>query len=228
MKPMISDERLREAVVSEIESDPEIAEKRHISVTALNGAVTLRGHVSSYHEKHEAVRAAERVSAVRAVADVIEVREPTSHERGDDEIAEEVANRRGRCAQSPDSVGVQVRDGRVLLHGHVESEAQRDAAESAARQLTGVRAVDNLIEVRSSSESATDEVERLVREAIARVSDVSVGYIQITLKDGTVQLRGHLPSLAALDAALKAAGQPPNVTAVESEIVVTIDEASRR
>ena len=146
MKPIVSDKILRDAVVNELERDPEVAGK-HISVTAIDGAITLGGHVTTYHEKHVAVRAAERVKAVRAVADDIEVKPPSLHERADDEIAEEVAHLRSWGGPIPDSVAAQVRDARVILHGDVESASQRDAAESAIRQLTGVRAVDNLIKV---------------------------------------------------------------------------------
>ena len=147
MKPTVSDKNLRDAVLNELDSDPEVIAK-HISVTAIDGAITLRGHVMSIHEKHVAVRAAERVDAVRAVADDIEVREPSLHERADDEIAEEVAHLRSAAGPIPDSVGVQVRDARVILHGEVESASQRDAAEDAVRHLTGVRVVDNLIKVK--------------------------------------------------------------------------------
>jgi osmotically-inducible protein OsmY len=149
MKPILSDRILRDAVVNELEGDPEVAAK-HISVTAIDGAITLGGHVMRDHEKHVAVRAAERVPAVRAVADDIEVRPPSLHERADDEIAEEIAHLRSWGAQIPipDSVAAQVRDGRVILHGQVGSASQRDAAESAVRQLTGVRVVDNLIKVK--------------------------------------------------------------------------------
>ena len=146
MKLMISDESLREAVVNELELDQEVV-ARHISVTAVDGAVTLGGHVMTIHEKHVAVRAAERVAAVRAVADDIEVRPPSLHERADDEIAEEIAQLRGWDAQIPDAVAAEVRDARVILHGRVASAAERDASESAVRRLTGVHVVDNLIQV---------------------------------------------------------------------------------
>jgi osmotically-inducible protein OsmY len=146
MKPTVSDKILRDAVVMELERDSEVAAK-HISVTAIDGAITLGGHVMSFHEKHIAVRAAERVPAVRAVADDIEVRLPSLHERADNEIAEEIAHLRSWRPQIPDSVGAQVRDGRVILHGQVDSASERDAAESAVRRLTGVAVVDNLIEV---------------------------------------------------------------------------------
>jgi osmotically-inducible protein OsmY len=60
MKPTVSDTILRDAVVKERERDPEVVAK-HISVTAIDGAITLGGHVMTIHEKHVAVRAAERV-----------------------------------------------------------------------------------------------------------------------------------------------------------------------
>ena len=150
MKPMTSDEILRDAVVKELERDPEVVAK-HISVTAIDGAVTLGGHVTTIHERHVALRAAERVAEVRAVADDIEVRAPSLHERADDEIAEEIAHLRGWDAQIPDSVAAEVRDARVILHGRVASATERDASESAIRRLTGVRLVDNLIQVEAQT-----------------------------------------------------------------------------
>jgi osmotically-inducible protein OsmY len=146
MKAMVSDRTLRDAVMDELEGDPEI-DATHVSVTATDGAITLGGHVMTTHEKHIAVRAAERVQAVRAVADDIEVRPRSLHERPDDEIAEEIAHLRSWRSQVPDSVAAEVRNGRVILHGRVDSTSQRDAAESAVRRLTGVRAVSNLITV---------------------------------------------------------------------------------
>jgi osmotically-inducible protein OsmY len=219
MKPTISDKILRDAVLKELEDEPEVLAK-HISVTAIDGAITLAGHVMSIHEKHVAVRAAERVDAVRAVADDIEVREPSLHERADDEIAEEVAHLRSAAGPIPDSVGVEVRDARVILHGEVESASQRDAAEDAVRHLTGVRVVDNLIKVHSETTSTVDDVERRVHEAIARKADLHARSGRVTMNDDTVHLRGHLPSLAALQTALHAAETAPGIKNVESEIVV--------
>ena len=101
-----------------------------------------------------AVRAAERVPAVRVVDDEIEVRDPDLHKRADDEIAGQIAYLRGVYGSNRDSVGVQVRDGAVILHGEVDSESEPEAIESTARQLAGVRAVTNLIKVRPTEPGA--------------------------------------------------------------------------
>ena len=219
MKPTVSDKNLRDAVLNELASDPEVI-ATHISVTAIDGAITLRGHVMSIHEKHVAVRAAERVDAVKAVADDIEVKEPSLHERADDEIAEEIAHLRSAGGPIPDAVAVQVRDARVILHGEVESASQRDAAESAVRHLTGVRVVDNLLKVKSESKPTAADIELRVHEAIAHTADLHARSIRVTMNDNTVHLHGHLPSLAALQTALRAAETAPGIKAVESEIVV--------
>jgi osmotically-inducible protein OsmY len=225
MKPLISDEALRNAVVKELDDDPEVVAK-HVSVTAIDGAITLRGHVMSYHERHVAVRAAERVAAVRAVADDLEVRAPSLHDRADDEIAEEIARLRSWAAQIPDSVAAQVRDGRVTLHGAVDSPSQRDTAESAVRQLAGVRAIDNLIKVKAQTEPTAADVEQRVQEAIARTADLHARSIQVRINNRTAHLSGHVPSLAALQVALHAAETAPGVTAVDSAIVVASPEDS--
>ena len=214
------DKALREAVVNELEADREVAAK-HVSVTAIDGAITLGGHVAMVHEKHVAVRAAERVPGVKAVADEIDVIEHSLHERADDEIAEEIAHLRSWPTPIPDSVAVEVRDGRVILHGEVELGAQREATESVVRQLPGVQVVDNLITVKPQTESTATDVERRVHEAMAQLVDHHARSIRVTLNGGTAHLEGHLPSDAALQTALRAAETAPGVTAVESEIVVT-------
>jgi osmotically-inducible protein OsmY len=148
MKPVVSNELLRDAVLQELRADPDVAAK-HISVAATDGAVALGGHVVTVHEKHAAVRAAERVAAVRAVADDIEIRSPSLHDRADDEIAEEIAHLRSWGGPVPDSVVAEVRDARVVLHGEVASATERDLAAAAVEALTGVRVVDILIKVQA-------------------------------------------------------------------------------
>src|SRR5262249_43599963 len=54
MKPMVSNEVLRDAVLKELDSDPEV-DAKHIWVTATDGAIALGGHVVTIHEKHVAV-----------------------------------------------------------------------------------------------------------------------------------------------------------------------------
>jgi osmotically-inducible protein OsmY len=84
-----------------------------------------------------------------------------------------------------------------------------------------VRAVDNLIEVKPQTEPIAADVERRVRDEIARTAEQHARSIQVTINNGTVHLHGHLPSSAAVQTALHSAESAPGVTAVENEIVVT-------
>ncbi len=222
MRRVISNKGLRDAVVKELNSDPELFAK-HISVTATDGAVTLGGHVMTIHEKHVALRAAQRVGAVRALADGLEVRDGgavvhASDTYADDRIAEEVAHLRGRGAPIPDSIRVHIRDGHVILHGQVDTGPERNAAARAVRDLPGVHAVDNLIKVRTPTEKSGVVLERHVRAALGRLP--KAGSIRVTASGSTAYLDGHLPSVAALETVIKAARTAPGITAVESRIVV--------
>src|ERR671935_187574 len=122
--------------------------------------------------------------------------------------------------RSPTQSPYKGRDARVILHGEVESASQRDAAESAVLHLTGVRVVDSLLKVKSESKPTAADIELRVHEAIAHTADLHARSIRVTMNDNTVHLHGHLPSLAALQTALRAAETAPGIKAVESEIVV--------
>jgi BON domain len=67
-----SDRALRDAVLSELACDSTL-EESHVGVSVEDGVVTLTGHVAAYPEKVAAVRGAERVFGVRAIADEIQV-----------------------------------------------------------------------------------------------------------------------------------------------------------
>jgi hypothetical protein len=63
-----------------------------IGITAKDGIVTLTGKAKSLAEKCSAVRAAERVTGVRAVVDEVKVEVPSLYKRTDEEIARTVLN----------------------------------------------------------------------------------------------------------------------------------------
>jgi osmotically-inducible protein OsmY len=141
------DVKVREDVLAELEWDPRIDPSR-LQVHASDGAVSLRGTVTTYSQRRAAVRAAERVAGVKAVADGIEVVLSRDVERNDSELAGEIGRERARNAALPDTVDVDVRSGEVVLSGYVARADQREEAERAVRRLRGVRGVANAIDVR--------------------------------------------------------------------------------
>jgi osmotically-inducible protein OsmY len=143
----VGDVEVRERVLTELEWDPRI-DPSHLRVRVEDGAVSLHGTVTTYSQRYAAVRAAERVGGVKAVADGIDVVLSRDTERSDAALAAEIARVRNSTTALPSTVGVEVRSGNLLLTGSVARADQRDAAARALRHLAGVRSIANAIVVR--------------------------------------------------------------------------------
>ena len=215
----ITDKALKEDVMRELDWDPKI-DASHIGVTANGGAVTLTGHVRSYTEKMLAVKAAERVNGVKAVADELEVELPSSHVRNDSEIAEMVARTLRWHTLLPDTIEAEVRNGVVTLKGEVEWRYQRQTAERGVRDITGVRSVINLIAVKPRVKA--DDVKRRIADTIKRNASLDATAIHVQTTNGTVHLEGTVHSLWEKRMAEQAAASAPGVKEVDNDLTVVI------
>jgi osmotically-inducible protein OsmY len=215
---MDSDARLKREVERELEWDPEV-DATHIAVIVENGAVTLTGYVPKYPEKVAAVRAAERVFGVRAVADEIQVRLAEADVQDDPAIAAAIMHAFEWNTRVPPTVKAEVRDGIVTLRGEVEWEYQRNAAERAVRYVKGVKGISNLIVVKSTAKKASDIAQRIAH-AIERSAELDARSISVTTEDGIVRLRGTVHSFHEKRLAEKAAAAAPGISKVENEIEV--------
>ena len=83
---MKSDSELKRDVENELKWDPRVNQP-HIGVSSKDGLITLSGHVTAYAEKSAAVKAANRVYGVKAVADEIDVKLFGSPNHTDEDIA---------------------------------------------------------------------------------------------------------------------------------------------
>jgi osmotically-inducible protein OsmY len=109
-------------------------------VVVKDGVVTLTGWVDSYTKRWAAENAAHRVRGVKAVANDIEVRLPSSTERTDADIAAAAIRALEWDAfVSVDKLEVTVSKGWVTLKGEVEWQYQKQDAERAVRRLTGIK-----------------------------------------------------------------------------------------
>jgi len=119
-------------------------------------------------------------------------------------------------------INVDTINGQVTLHGKVASPAEKTKAETLVRDLDGVHAVRNLLQVvpeqRRERVTASDEdIETQVEETLrARpaLRDVSVQ----SVNDGVVLLAGDVQTLGAHLEAIKLAWLVPGVGRVASEI----------
>ena len=154
---MKTDAQLQHDVMEELRWEPSVDET-DIAVAARDGVVTLAGCVRSYAEKLAAERAVERVAGVEGIVQELEVTIAGPHERTDAELAHAVVHALRWDVQVPeDRVKVKVERGWVTLDGSVDAHYQRDAAAVAVCNLTGIKGIRNLIDVKpktSSSEPA--------------------------------------------------------------------------
>jgi osmotically-inducible protein OsmY len=210
-----SDTQLREAVLRQLEWEPEVV-SQDISVKSREGAVTLTGFVHSYAEKVAAERAAKCVHGVRAVANDIEVK-PTT--RTDPEIARDVIEAMRLDMGVPDDrLKVGIRDALVTLEGNVDWHYQREAAESCARRVKGVCGVINKIELKPKV--STTEVKAKIEDALRRSAEVDAQKITVSAQDGAVTLEGNVRSWSEREAAERAAWAAPGVSRVIDHMVV--------
>jgi osmotically-inducible protein OsmY len=218
MKPNTRDELMREAVLRELAWDAQV-EAGRIAVSANDGSIVLSGQVTTYSGKWDAVKAAERVHGVRAVADEVEVKLSSSSERDDQDIAEDIARHLHTSTAIPKTVEAEVENGYVTLRGDVAWPYQRAEAERALKYLRGVKGLANLITVKPGAPKATDVAER-VSEAIERMAHLDARSVWVTTTNGTVHLHGTVHSFSEKHTAGRAAASAPGVTSVENEVLV--------
>lgn len=217
-----TDQDIQSDVLDELSWEPRVR-PNEIGVTVTDGVVTLSGWVDSYAKKWAAERAAHRVSRVRAVANDLAVRIATSAERSDPEIATAASRALEWNAFVPiEALDVTVSDGWVTLHGEVEWEYQRRAAERAVGRLTGVRGVSNGITVRPTSPTADHrELADQIVDALARNGATEAEGISVRIHDGeTVLLRGHVHSVPEREEVERIVWSAPGIREVHNHITV--------
>jgi osmotically-inducible protein OsmY len=213
-----SDAQIQADVLAELKYEPRVL-PNEIGVAVKDGIVTLTGWVDSYMKKWAAEKAAHRVRGVKAVANDIDVRLPTSSERTDAEIAKAAIQALEWDALIPiDKLQVTVEKGWVTLRGEVEWNYQRLDADRVVRRLTGVKGVINLITVKPRLQP--EDLKTKIEEALKRIAELDASRIQVQIDGGKVTLKGTVKSWAERQEAERAAWSAPGVTQVQNDIVV--------
>jgi len=120
------------------------------------------------------------------------------------------------------AIGVSVKDGVVMLAGHVDSWIEKRSAENAAKRVSGVQAVAEEIEVRvpDDSQRTDEDIARAAEKALAWRFWVPKDRIKVIVDHGWVTLEGevdrHFQKESAEDAVFFMIG----VTGVTNHITV--------
>jgi osmotically-inducible protein OsmY len=209
---MKSDTELLADVQTELDWDPSF-DDRGIVVAVKDGVVTLAGSVHSYPDKWSAENAAKSVAGVRALK--------ADAQRTDREIAEAaVSALKSHVTVPAQDIKVIVNDGCVTLEGKVAMWYQKVAAENAVKNLWGVRAVRNHIELKTKVYAG--DIRGKIRQSFKRHADTDADKIQIAVADGTVTLNGTVSSWREREDAESAAWAAPGVAHVKNLLSVHV------
>lgn len=221
---MKSNAELQRDVIAELAYDPAI-DPAEIGVIARNGIVTLTGTVRNYAEKLDAAEAAERVQGVRAVIDEMHVSIPCIQHRADEDLAQAVLNTLKWDSRIPDeNIKFKVSHGWVTLVGAVDYRHQQTVTEEAIRNLTGVRGITNLIEVKPRPLAL--EIKDRIEDALRRSAQITEQPITVEIEGSKLILRGTVHSRAEQQEAHRIAWSAPGVSEVEDHLTVAPQEPS--
>ena len=214
---MRNDQQLKSDVEWELKWDPSIKAEQ-IGVSVKDGVIELDGHVDSYFEKWSAERATLKVADVKAVASEIKVELPTSSIRTDEDIARTAAEQLEWNLSVPNTVKVQVTDGRVTLLGTTDWQYQKVAAEKSVRSLQGLQWLFNEIKVTPRANASVIKVD--IENALKRHAETDAKNITVETSAGNVTLRGKVSSWGEREDAQRAAWAAPGVTTVNDLITI--------
>lgn len=138
-----TDTELVAAIRDALHWDIDVPDEK-VEIIVRNGRVTLKGTVDYWYERVAAVKAAERLSGVVAVSDLIDVKPELV---ADADVACEIGGAIARRTSGANRISIDVKAGAVTLRGSALTPHDRFQAEKAAWSTKGVRTVVNHIEV---------------------------------------------------------------------------------
>lgn len=113
-----------------------------IKVTAEKGWITLEGTVDWNYQREAAGRAVRNLSGVRGLSNLISVKPKVKISPS--EVKREIVDAFRRSADlEARRIGIDTKDGKIVLHGNVHNWTEFDEAQRAAWSVPGVAEVDN-------------------------------------------------------------------------------------
>jgi hyperosmotically inducible protein len=219
-----------------------------------NGTVLLAGKAESLTAALRAIETAGRVPGVRAVHSEIQSPDAKADREMWRELSEEsepkakqgtssriqgamsdaymTAAAKTRLATSSDTpamdINVDTTDGVITLFGYVPSEASKAKAEAEAQKVSGVKRVQNELQVvppgqRTQVGRRDSEIEGTIERAIAGNGDLGRSDITVEVRNGVARLSGTVARESDKATATTIAKRTGGVREVESDLQIKPD-----
>ena len=198
----------------------------HVKVKAKDGIVTLTGTVQDRDYKDLAADTVENLPGVLSVNNEIKV-EPSYPEKSDAWMALKIRSRLlVKANVSAATTKVVVTDGNVVLSGTADNIAQKDLTAVYAKDIDGVKSVQNEIVVKDSSPSTIGEkiddasITSQVKYALLSHRATSAVKTKVTTNEGVITITGEASSAAEKSLVSKLAGDVRGVKSVNNSMTV--------
>jgi osmotically-inducible protein OsmY len=199
----------------------------HVKVKSRDGVVTLTGTVQDRDDRALAADTVENLPGVVSVNNEVKV-ESTYPEHSDAWMAFKIRSRllvKGNVSAT--STKVAVNDGNVVLTGTADNPAQKELTEAYAKDIDGVKMVQNDIVVKdrdpgeTTGETIDDaSITTQVKYALLSHKSTSALKTKVVTTDGVVRLTGDADSDAEKSLVTKLASSVRGTRSVTNDMVV--------
>jgi osmotically-inducible protein OsmY len=200
-----------------------------IKIESRDGAVTLTGIVSEEYHKSLAQETVAGLPGVKSVDNRLEVKGAPPTANSDVWLRDKVKVTLlfHRSVMNAGTTEVDVKDGIVTLRGNAASQAQKELTAEYARDVEGVKDVNNSIIV-SQNSTKTDSGEDIDDASITAQVKITLLYhrstsaikTKVETNNGNVTLYGKAGNTAELDLATKLASDVNGVKSVKNRMTI--------
>jgi len=200
-----------------------------ITIDSQEGAVTLTGIVADHVHKSLAYETVAGLPGVKRVDNRLEIKGTSPVTDSDVWIRNKVRTTLlFHRSVSADTTTIDVRDGIVTLRGDALSAAQRDLTAEYARDVAGVKGVNNRMTVAGTADRTQRIDEKIDDSSITAQVKMTLLYhrstsalnTKVETRDGVVTMYGKAGSTAEKDLAGKFAGDVNGVKIVNNRITI--------
>jgi osmotically-inducible protein OsmY len=200
-----------------------------IKIESKDGAVTLTGSVTDHENKSLARETVAGLPGVKSVDNRLEIKGASLTANSDAWIRNKVKTTLlFHRSVSADTTTVDVKDGIVTLRGDALSGAQRDLTAEYARDIEGVKGVNNEMTVAKTSNKTQTVGEKIddasitaqVKMTLLYHRSTSVLNTKVETNDGVVTMYGKAGSAAEKDLAGKFASDVNGVKGVKNRMTI--------